>query len=242
MIRMIALHCFFYDDCNGIPVFTQAILFDFDNAPLYTSFRSIKRLMELLPSGGYRAGYSIQAANVLGLRRRDRWTYSVSNSIYISNLLIRFYQTINDFSIMYSCQNLDVWCSNDAGDCIYEWPICWTSTRVATYPGTGRWYAALQIPAGIRQRGRTLWQSSTHLPDYGTIYLADNMRVTPSGIQNTGQGVLVMIGILRVTGIRGCASSTDNIIIPSSVLNMPTVYNNGLNCHSIFVLSGATWQ
>lgn len=75
--------------------------------------------------------------------------------------------------------------------------------------------------------------------DYGTIYLADNMRVTPFGYSKYWTGIVSDDwndpGNWSPAGV---PSTTDNIIIPFA-LNIATVYNNGLSCHNIFVLDGA---
>lgn len=226
------------------PVFTQAILFDFDNAPLYTSLpinQTANGITALLAATGQ--GYSIQAANVLGFSPPGFAGHILyPNSIYISDLRIRFYQTINDFSIMYSCQELG--CDDAATMRVTAYMnsvYVGTATRVATYPGT--WPVdtlRCTFPQGFDSVVVHYDSSPPTCQDYGTIYLADNMRVTPIGYSKYWTG-----SISDNWNTQGnwspavVPSATDNIIIPSSALNMPVVYNNGLSCHTIYILSGA---
>jgi hypothetical protein len=85
----------------------QAVLFDFDNAPLYSSLPidlTVNGITAHFSATGQ--GYSIQdnSAPVVPLGFTGRFIYP--NSIYISDLIIRYDQTLTDFSIMYSVQEL----------------------------------------------------------------------------------------------------------------------------------------
>jgi hypothetical protein len=246
MIRVICITLFsFLMIAMASPVFTQAILFDFDNAPLYTSLpinQTANGITVHLAATGQ--GYSIQAANVLGFTPPGFAGHILyPNSISISNLLIRFSQTINDFSIMYSCQELG--CDDAATMRVTAYMnglYVGTSTRVATYPGT--WPVdtlRCKFPQGFDSVVVHYDSPPPTCGDYGTIYLADNMRVTPFGYSKYWTGSVSDDWNTPDNWSPAVVpSATDHIIIPSSVLNMPIVYNNGLNCHTIFVLDGAT--
>ena len=86
----------------------QLVLFDFDNAPLYSSlpiYQTTGGITAHLSASGQ--GYSIQNANAIGFTPpgfSGRIIYP--NSIYLSDLYIRFDQTLTDFSVMYCCQEL----------------------------------------------------------------------------------------------------------------------------------------
>jgi hypothetical protein len=245
MIRMICLTLFsFMMIAMASPVFTQAILFDFDNAPLYTSLpidQTANGITAHLAATGQ--GYSIQAANVLGFTPPGFAGHILyPNSIYITDLRIRFNQTINDFSIMYSCNELG--CDDAATMRVTAYMngvYVGTNTRVATYPGT--WPVdtlRCQFTQGFDSVVVHYDSPPPTCGDYGPNYLADNMRVTPLGYSKYWTGSVSDNWITPGNWSPAVVpSATDNIIIPSSALNMPTVYNNGLSCHSIYVLNGA---
>ena len=121
------------------PASAQLVLFDFDNAPLYTSlpiYQTAGGITAHLSATGQ--GYSIQNANVLGFTPpgfAGRIIYP--NSIYLADLLIRFDQTLTDFSIMYACQELG--CDDAATMRVTAYmngSYVGTNTRTATFPGT----------------------------------------------------------------------------------------------------------
>jgi len=167
-----------------VPVtsFAQDILFDFDNAPIYTS------LPIYLTSGGITAhlsatgqGYSIQNANVLGFTPAGfsgRILYP--NSIYLADFLVRFNQPITDFSIMYCCQELG--CDDAATmkvTAFMNGSYVGFSTRTATFPGT--WPVdtlRCSFPQGFDSVVVHYFSHPPTCQDYGTIFMADNMRVT----------------------------------------------------------------
>jgi hypothetical protein len=89
-------------------VLAQDILFDFDNAPVYSSlpiYKTADGVTAHLSATGQ--GYSIQNANVPGFIPPGFYGHVLyPNSIYLSDIRIHFDQTITDFSIMYACQEL----------------------------------------------------------------------------------------------------------------------------------------
>ncbi|MDD5363627.1 MAG: T9SS type A sorting domain-containing protein [Ignavibacteria bacterium] len=165
------------------PVSGQEVLFDFDNAPLSTS------LPIDLTAGGITAhfsatgqGYSIQNANVLGFTPpgfSGRIIYP--NSINLSDLRIGFDRIITHFNIMYSCQELG--CDDAATMRVTAYmngSLTGTRTHTAGVPGT--WPVdtlSCTFPQGFDS---VVVHYDMHPPtcqDYGTIFMADNMRVTP---------------------------------------------------------------
>jgi len=121
------------------PATAQAVLFDFDNAPLMTSFPislTVSGITAYFSATGQ--GYSIQNANVMGFTPpgfAGRIIYP--NSIYLSDIRIKFDHTLLDFSIMYACQELA--CDDAARMRVTAFKngsYIGTNTRTATFPGT----------------------------------------------------------------------------------------------------------
>ena len=160
----------------------QAVLFDFDNAPLHSPLPISQT------SGGITAylsatgdNYSVQDANVLGFTPSGfagRILYP--NSIYLIDLLISFDYTLTDFSIMYSCNELG--CDDAATMRVTAYKLgsyVGTNTRTATNPGT--WPVdtlSCSFPQGF-DSVVVHWDSKPPTcTDYGPNFMADNMLVT----------------------------------------------------------------
>jgi hypothetical protein len=168
------------------PAYAQQVLFDFNNAPLYSSLPLYQTAggitAHLSPTG---QGYSIQNANALGFTPQGfdgRIIYP--NSIYLANLLIHFDHTITDFSIM--CCTQELACDDAAtvrvtaymngsyvgytdrmAICPCTWPV---DTLMCIFPqGFDSVVVHYQAPPPTCQ-------------DYGVVMLFDNMRVTPSNV------------------------------------------------------------
>lgn len=118
-----------------------------------------------------------------------------------------------------------------------------TNTKVASNPGT--WPVDTlrgTFPQGFDSVVVHYASPPPTCQDYGTIYLADNMRVTPiMGISRNWTGsVSDDWNIPGNWSPVGVPSALDDIIIPSTAINMPAAKNNGLSCHNIFISTGAT--
>ena len=163
--------------------FSQNVLFDFDTAPSSTS------LPLDLTAGGITAhfsatgsGYSIQNANALGFTPAGFSGQCLyPNSVFLADLLIRFDQTLTDFSILYACQELG--CDDAATMRVTAYlngNYVGTNTRTATFPGT---YPTDTLSCSfVSGFDSVVVHYDSHPPlcqDYGVIYLADNMIVTP---------------------------------------------------------------
>ncbi len=160
----------------------QGVLFDFDNAPLHASLPVDQT------AGGITAhlsatapGYSIQEANALGFTPQGftgRVIYP--NGINRADLLIRFDQTLTGFSIMYSCQELG--CDDAATMRVTAYMhggVVGTNTKTASHPGT--WPVdtlSCTVPQGFDSVVVHYDSRPPTCQDYGTIFLADNMRVS----------------------------------------------------------------
>jgi hypothetical protein len=178
------------------PLLAQQILFDFDNAPLYSSlpiYQTAGGITAHLSATGQ--GYSIQNAGVLGFTPpgfAGRILYP--NSISLSDILIHYDHTLTEFSIMYCVQELG--CDDSARMRVTAYRngvYVGTATRTATFPGT--WPVdtlRCSFPQGFDS---VIVHYDAHPPtcqDYGTIFMADNMRVTeiPTGITEEALPVL----------------------------------------------------
>lgn len=164
--------------------YAQSVLFDFDNAPIYTSLPLDQT------AGGITAhlsapssGYSIQQADVLGFTPPGFAGHIIyPNSIYLTDLYISFDQMLTKFSIMYCCQELG--CDDAATMRVTAYKsgtYVGTSTKTAANPGT--WPVdslKCSFPQGFDSVVIHYDSAPPTCQDYGVIYLADNMRVTAS--------------------------------------------------------------
>jgi hypothetical protein len=164
------------------PTSAQSVLFDFDNAPLYTSLplnQTAGGITAHLSATGQ--GYSIQEANVLGFTPPGFAGHILyPNSINLSDLLISYDHTLTDFSIMYSCQELGC---NDAATmrvtAYKNGSFVGTNTKTASNPGT--WPVdtlKCSFPQGFDSVVVHYDSPPPTCQDYGVIYLADNMWIT----------------------------------------------------------------
>jgi hypothetical protein len=174
------------------PVSAQAVLFDFDSAPLFTSlpiYQTSGGITAHLSATG--SGYSIQNANTMGFTPpgfSGRIIYP--NSIYLADLLVRFDQTITDFSIMYACQELG--CDDAATMKVTAYKngvYVGFNTRTATFPGTWPVDTLRCIfSQGFDSVVVHYFQHPPTCQDYGVIFMADNMRVTPISTSIISEG------------------------------------------------------
>ena len=179
----------------------QVVLFDFDNAPLHSSLpidQTVSEITAHLSATGQ--GYSIQDANVLGFTPQGfagRVIYP--NSIYLADLLIHFDQALTDFSIMYSCQELG--CDDAATMRVTAYMIgsvIGTNTKTASVPGT--WPVdtlRCSFPQGFDSVVVHYDSRPPTCQDYGVIFMADNMRVTPFKVNAISEGELPEMFTLR---------------------------------------------
>jgi hypothetical protein len=164
----------------------QGVLFDFDNVPVHSSLPSS------LTAGGITAhfsatgqGYSIQAANTMGFTPQGFAGNCIyPNSIYLTDLLIRFDQKLSGFSIMYSVQELG--CDNSATMRVTAYlngNLVGTNTKVAANPGT--WPVdtlSCSFPQGFDSVVVHYDSRPPTCQDYGVIFMADNMNVIPVSV------------------------------------------------------------
>ncbi len=179
----------------------QEVLFDFDNAPLYSTLpidQTVSGITAHLSATGN--GYSIQNADVLGFTPPGLAGHIIyPNSINLADLLIRFDQILKNFSIMYSCQELG--CDDAATMLVTAYMngnLVGTNTRTATFPGT--WPVdtlSCNFPLGFDSVVVHYDSPPPTCQDYGTIFMADNMRVTPLNAAAVSEGELSELFTLR---------------------------------------------
>ncbi len=161
----------------------QTVLFDFDNIPIGTTFPMTQTVGSITAHfAGTGNGYSIQDAAVLGFTPPGFSGHIIyPNSIYLADLLIRFDQTLSNFSIMYSVQELA--CDTSATMRITAYlngSFVGTETKIAAHPGT--WPVDSLIfnsAAGFDSVVIHYDSTPPGCQDYGVIYMADNMKVIP---------------------------------------------------------------
>jgi len=162
----------------------QSVLFDFNNIPRYSTF-PVSQTVEGITAhfSGTGQGYSIQDAGVLGFTPAGfSGNIIYPNSVYLADLLINFDQTITVFSIIYACQEL---ACDDAATMrvsVYMKGIyVGTDTKIASHPGT---WPVDTLACNFPQGFDSVVVHYDHRPptcqDYGVIFLADNMTVTPA--------------------------------------------------------------
>jgi len=164
----------------------QTVLFDFDNAPLSTSlpiYQTAGGVTARLSATGQ--GFSIQNANVLGFTPpgfAGRIIYP--NSVFLADLLVHFDHAITGFSIMYACQELG--CDDAATmrvTAFLNGIYIGTNTKTATFPGT---WPVDTLQCSFANGFDSVVVHYDHRPptcqDYGTIFVADNMRILPSPV------------------------------------------------------------
>lgn len=164
-------------------VAAQSVLFDFENAPVHTS------LPLVVTSGGVTAqlsatgqGFSIQPANSMGfvpVGFSGNCIYP--NSIYAADLQVSFSTLVSDFSILYAPQELA--CDSSATMRVTAYlNMAWVGTATTNaQPGT---WPSETLAISSSQAFNSVVVHYDKAPatggDYGPIFMADNMSVTPA--------------------------------------------------------------
>ena len=202
--------------CIPVPISSvtaQPVLFDFDNAPLHSPFPinlTIDGITAHLSATGQ--GYSIQYANVLGFTPQGFAGLIIyPNSIFPADLLVSFDHTLTKFSIMYTTQELE--CDDAARMKVTAYmngSLVGFNTRTATFPGT--WPTdtlSCSFPQGFNSVVVHYDAPPPTCQDYGMIFMADNMIVTPD----------IMGGILtQKIFIQGFYNPVRNSMVPDTLM------------------------
>ena len=166
------------------PAVAHAALFDFDTAPVQAPLPldlTVDGITAHLSATGQ--GYSIQAANTMGFTPAGFGGLCVyPSSVFAADLLIGFSATLNSFSIMFSPQELG--CDDSATMRVTAYmndTQIGTSTAVASPPGT--WPTGTLAFGSTQGFNRVVVHYDSRPPtcqDWGPIFMADNMIVTPA--------------------------------------------------------------
>jgi hypothetical protein len=160
----------------------QGVLFAFDSTPQHTP------LPLSLTVGGVTAsfsatgqGFSIQAANTMGFTPAGFAGNCIyPNSIYLSDLHVSFTPALTGISIMYAPQELA--CDTTATMRITGYrsgTLVATSTATAPTPGT--WPTGVLTLSSAQAFDSVVihYETPPTCGDWGPIFMADNMTVTP---------------------------------------------------------------
>jgi hypothetical protein len=167
----------------------QSVLFDFDSAPLYSPLPidlTVGGITAHLSATGQ--GYSIQStttATVVPAGFSGRFIFP--SGINAADLLVSFSSPLTDFSILYATQELA--CDSSATMRVTTYmngAFVATATTNATWNCTCTWTAqVLPISSAQPFNSVVVHYDAPPLPspnpcqDYGVIFVADDMIVTP---------------------------------------------------------------
>ncbi len=193
-----------------VRVEAQSVLFDFDNAPLHTSLPielTVGGITAHLSSTGP-GSYSIQPANSLGFTPAGFAGYCIyPNSGNAADLHVEFSKPLTDFSILYAPQELA--CDSSATLRVTAYlngTFVATATTNATWNCTCTWTSQI-LPISSPQPFNSVIVHYDAPPapipnpcqDYGTVFLADNMIVTPAPTIILTQPVRLTNGAFQFT-------------------------------------------
>ncbi len=160
----------------------QNVLFDFDNAPLRASLPislTVAGVTAQLSATGQ--GFSIQAANVLGFTPAGFAGNCISpNSISAADLMISFSVPLIDFSILYAPHELA--CDSSATMRVTAYLDSALVGTATTNAPAGTWPSetlAFSSAQGFNRVVVHYDQPPVTGGDWGPIFMADNMSVTP---------------------------------------------------------------
>ena len=161
----------------------QGVLFDFVNAPLHTS------LPISLTSGDVTArftatgqGFSVQRADTMGFTPQGFTGFCLyPNSVFAADLQVDFSLSLTNFSILYAPQELGCDSSATLRATAYLDSV-FVGTAVTNAQAPGTWPSetlALTTTNGFN-RVVVHYDARPACTDYGPIFMADNMTVTPA--------------------------------------------------------------
>lgn len=171
--------------CISIPAAdAQSVLFDFDAAPLFTPLPldvTVGSLTAHLAATG--EGYSIQRADTLGFTPAGFAGNSIyPSSVFPADLLVSFSEVLSDFSIMFAPEEYA--CDSSATMRVTAYlGTTFVATATATAPIPGTWPTGVLSIAASEGFDNVVVHYDSPPPtggDWGPIFMADNMTVTPT--------------------------------------------------------------
>jgi hypothetical protein len=165
------------------PGFAQSVLFDFNSAPIHTSLpidQTVSGITAHLSATGQ--GFSIQGPGSPVYPQGFSGLFIYPNSIFKADLLVGFSVPVTSFSIRYAPDELG--CDDSATMRVTAYSggtYVGTATKTASNPGT---YPVDTLACAFPQGFDSVvvhWDSKPPTcTDYGVIFFADDMRVTPA--------------------------------------------------------------
>ncbi len=162
----------------------QSVLFDFDSLPAHSGLPGSYTVGGITASfSATGQGFSIQPANTMGFTPVGFAGNCIyPNSIYAADLLVGFSWPLTDFSILYSPQELG--CDDSATMRVTAYlggVLVGTATATAATPGT--WPSETLAFSSAQPFDNVVVHYDAPPPtcqDWGPIFMADNMQVTPA--------------------------------------------------------------
>jgi hypothetical protein len=180
----------------------QSILFDFDSLPAHSGLPGSYTVGGITASfSATGQGFSIQAADTMGFTPVGFGGNCIyPNSVYAADLLVTFSMPLSDFSILYAPQELA--CDDTATMRVTAYlggALVGTADVTAANPGT--WPSETLAFSSPQPFDRVVVHYNARPPtcqDWGPIFLADNMQVTPASPSITLiNGVKLPAGAVR---------------------------------------------
>lgn len=168
------------------PVTAQSVLFDFDNAPLHTSLPidlTVSNVSAHFSANPSYYNYSIQRADALGFTPVGFAGYCIyPNTIYPCDLLISFNPTLTAISIMYAPEEYATDSSCTMRITAYMGATI-VGTNTYTIPEPGTWPTGTLSFSSMQPFDNVVIHYAAPPVtggDYGPIFMADNLVVTPA--------------------------------------------------------------
>jgi len=167
----------------AVPAWAQSVLFDFDNAPAHSPLPlslTVGGITAQLSATGQ--GFSIQAANVLGFTPAGFSGNCIyPSSVLAADQLIGFSQPLTAFSILYAPEEYA--CDSSARMKVTAYLNDSLVGSNTTNANAGTWPSEILAFSSAQPFNRVVVHYDAPPPtggDYGPIFMADNMEVTPS--------------------------------------------------------------
>jgi len=164
------------------PASAQSVLFDFNNAPDHTSLpldQVAGGITAHLSATGQ--GFSIQDQSSPVFPQGFSGLFLYPNSVFLADLLVSFDHPLTDFSLLYAMDELG--CDDSATlrvSAFMNGTLVGFADHTAANPGT---YPVDTLACTFPQVFNSVVIHYQHAPptcqDYGVVFFADDMRVTP---------------------------------------------------------------
>ena len=171
----------------------QSVLFDFDNAPLHSPFPidlTVSGITAHFSANPAYYNYSIQRADVLGFTPQGFAGFCIYPSqVYLCDLLIAFNQPMTAASILYAPEEYATDSSCTMRITAYM-GTTFIGTATYTIPVPGTWPTGTLAITTTQPFDNVVIHYDAPPPtggDYGPIFMADNLWVTPAAAAGSAQ-------------------------------------------------------